>query len=405
MTHNKRYISRLRHPRKSSGFTIVELLVVIVVIAILAAITIVAYRDISQQAIASSLSSDLDNASKQLKLYQVDNGSYPTALDCSSSPAISTICLKVSNGTTYTTYQSSSASSQVFCLTATKNGISYRTTNDSVPIAGTCSGILPSGMVCPVGFIVAPGNTTFGTSDFCIMKYEAKNNGSIAVSRPDGTPWTLSQTAAISTALAACSGCHLVTEAEWMTLVANVLSVPSNWSGGVVGSGYVYQGHINSNPASALAASSNDGDGLNGISGGTGTAGTNSRRTLTLTNGEVIWDLVGNVWEWTNCTIAGGAQPGLSGETAPAYKEYNNPSLLWNGFPPLSRPSAISPTVGSYSSAQAVGRLYSNYGEPTVHAFLRGGGWSSRTDAGVLTLRLDYTPSGGGGDVGFRVSR
>ena len=57
----------------SKGFTIVELLVVIVVIAILAAITIVAYTGISQKAITASLQLDLSNASKQLKLFQVDN--------------------------------------------------------------------------------------------------------------------------------------------------------------------------------------------------------------------------------------------------------------------------------------------------------------------------------------------
>ncbi|MFZ2125552.1 MAG: prepilin-type N-terminal cleavage/methylation domain-containing protein, partial [Candidatus Saccharimonadales bacterium] len=44
------------------GFTIVELLVVIVVIGILAAITIVSYAGISQRAVAVSLQSDLASA-------------------------------------------------------------------------------------------------------------------------------------------------------------------------------------------------------------------------------------------------------------------------------------------------------------------------------------------------------
>ncbi|HZJ34650.1 MAG TPA: prepilin-type N-terminal cleavage/methylation domain-containing protein, partial [Candidatus Angelobacter sp.] len=65
-----------------SGFTIVELLVVIVVIGILAAITIVSYTGISQRAIAVSLQSDLTNASKQLKLFQVENSAYPTTISC-----------------------------------------------------------------------------------------------------------------------------------------------------------------------------------------------------------------------------------------------------------------------------------------------------------------------------------
>lgn len=50
------------------GFTIVELLVVIVVIGVLAFITIIAYTGISQKATIASLTSDLDNAAKRLKL-------------------------------------------------------------------------------------------------------------------------------------------------------------------------------------------------------------------------------------------------------------------------------------------------------------------------------------------------
>lgn len=68
------------------GFTIVELLIVIVVIAILATLTIVAYNGIQQRATAASLTSDLDNASKLLKLYQVDNSGYPLTNDCSATP-------------------------------------------------------------------------------------------------------------------------------------------------------------------------------------------------------------------------------------------------------------------------------------------------------------------------------
>jgi len=93
----------------SKGFTIVELLVVIVVIAILAAITIVSYTGISQKATASALQSDLSSAKKQLDLYYVDHGFYPTDLsnNCprdSSTPTPVTdtrYCLKPSNGNTF----------------------------------------------------------------------------------------------------------------------------------------------------------------------------------------------------------------------------------------------------------------------------------------------------------------
>lgn len=59
-----------------AGFTIVELLIVIVIIGILAAITVVAYNGIQSRAREVSLKSDLTNIAKQIELYRAD-GDYP----------------------------------------------------------------------------------------------------------------------------------------------------------------------------------------------------------------------------------------------------------------------------------------------------------------------------------------
>lgn len=56
-----------------SGFTIVELLIVIVVIGILAAISIVAYNGIQDGARAASVSTALNQASKKIQLWRVNN--------------------------------------------------------------------------------------------------------------------------------------------------------------------------------------------------------------------------------------------------------------------------------------------------------------------------------------------
>lgn len=68
---------------KNSGFTIVELLIVVVVIAILAAITIVAYNGISGRSKASALQSELSQASKVLdtKKNLSTTGTYPATLE------------------------------------------------------------------------------------------------------------------------------------------------------------------------------------------------------------------------------------------------------------------------------------------------------------------------------------
>lgn len=63
--------------RRQSGFTIVELLIVIVVIAILAAITIVAYNGIQSRANDTAVKNDLQALAKKFELYRVDNGVYP----------------------------------------------------------------------------------------------------------------------------------------------------------------------------------------------------------------------------------------------------------------------------------------------------------------------------------------
>ena len=124
----------------SRGFTIVELLVVIVVIGILAAITIVAYTGISNKAKIASLQSDLTNASNQLKIYQATEPSnnYPTGNVC-PTPGSTEICLKSSGSnnidpsTGYVVNNSSNP--KTFTVTATNGTLSYQITNDSSPVA------------------------------------------------------------------------------------------------------------------------------------------------------------------------------------------------------------------------------------------------------------------------------
>lgn len=59
------------------GFTIVELLIVIVVIGILAAITIVAFNGVQARARYMAMQSDLQAINKAIQMYHADNGNYP----------------------------------------------------------------------------------------------------------------------------------------------------------------------------------------------------------------------------------------------------------------------------------------------------------------------------------------
>ncbi len=67
---------------RRSGFTIVELLIVVVVIAILAAITIVGYQGIQQRAVSSSTASVIDSWERTLKAAGVENAAMPVLAAC-----------------------------------------------------------------------------------------------------------------------------------------------------------------------------------------------------------------------------------------------------------------------------------------------------------------------------------
>lgn len=65
----------------TAGFTIVELLIVVVVIAILAAITIVSYNGITNQTHDAAVQSDLVAMKKKIELFNAKYGRYPSGLD------------------------------------------------------------------------------------------------------------------------------------------------------------------------------------------------------------------------------------------------------------------------------------------------------------------------------------
>lgn len=65
-------------PKSKSGFTIVELLIVIVVIAILASITLVSYNGTQKRARDARRIADAGKITDALDLYYLQNGSFPT---------------------------------------------------------------------------------------------------------------------------------------------------------------------------------------------------------------------------------------------------------------------------------------------------------------------------------------
>ncbi len=73
-THKQMWAKYKQQP----GFTIVELLIVVVVIAILAAVTIVSYNGIQARAKVSASISELKSIHSAIQLYHAENGAYPS---------------------------------------------------------------------------------------------------------------------------------------------------------------------------------------------------------------------------------------------------------------------------------------------------------------------------------------
>ena len=122
--------------RQSCGYSIVELVVVIVVIGILATIVIVSYNGVQNRAIANSLRSDLNNASDFLRVDRTlsSTGVFPTTLAAANGG----MGVKASSGTAFTYTVNNTNTPKTFCLTATKNAQSYNINQEGISFAGPC---------------------------------------------------------------------------------------------------------------------------------------------------------------------------------------------------------------------------------------------------------------------------
>lgn len=114
-----------------NGFTIVELLVVIVVIAILAAISIVSYTGIQNRATETQVIASVKQASGKILQYQAIHGLYPAALEDAG--------VQDDTNASYDFRSSNVPGSLSWCLTATNKNISFYTSNISnAPVKGSC---------------------------------------------------------------------------------------------------------------------------------------------------------------------------------------------------------------------------------------------------------------------------
>ncbi|MFB6159532.1 MAG: SUMF1/EgtB/PvdO family nonheme iron enzyme [Candidatus Nanohalobium sp.] len=256
---------------------------------------------------------------------------------------------------------------------------------------------------CPSGYVRVPGSDKYGTSDFCVMKWEAKNDGSgNPVSQASGNPWVnIEQYTARQECRSLGDNYHLISEREWMTIAENVMRQPSNWADSNIGSkasngGGMYIGNV-------APPSSHSHLGYDGPNPDSGTSRPESA-SLNLSNGNEIYDLSGNVWEWTDYYIisdgAGGNEMPQPGDSS--WHEYTNIT----DYRGMRHARPLNP---SWNASQGIGRMHPDgdnaYPSGTTHAVLRGGHWGRGADAGVLSVALHTAPSRTYSGFGFRCSK
>jgi len=282
----------------------------------------------------------------------------------------------------------------------------------------------------PQNWIKVPGNTTYGTSDFYVMQYEAKystdgHGASDATddcrvdTRYDTYDWNKAcaykadqQTNVISSplgspiagvthneakAICAFLGAHLITNQEWMTIARNVEQQSSNWTLGTVGTGYLFNGN-SSEVSRGYKAFADRYDVDKGVN-------RNQRAVFTLSNGSQIYDFSGNVWEHTmvdiNDTLLDNL-PNSGGESGWRWVELSS-LTTYGDFQSFDD---LCPTNFSWNANKGMGRVSTNVDLQSDRVLRRGGDFGDSSYAGAYAMGLDWNSTGHSAyDVGFRCAR
>jgi formylglycine-generating enzyme required for sulfatase activity len=212
---------------------------------------------------------------------------------------------------------------------------------------------LPCGLIVP----------SFQVGQFAASK---SADGKVA-SNEAGIPWTR---ITYDEARQACadSGFDMVTETQWLALAWDVVNQPCNWTKGEVGKGKLFRGLrygtvMSPQPGNYVSPDEKE------------------RRWLTLSNGERICDLNGNVWQWVFDDLDGDKDGVLTGP-----KDPSSPSFKTAPYPSEKKGMGFITTFLGRNGSVPV----------------RGGYWSSAAMGGVFALLLSAARSVAYNSLGFR---
>lgn len=290
--------------------------------------------------------------------------------------------------------------------------IFYARAINSIGTASDCStaSVSYETKSCPENYVPVPRNPDLGVADdFCVAKYEMKNVSDVAASQKEGTPWVL---ITLSDMLTKCQDLNthhsitnkydLISNPEWMTMIRNAELIDKNWSpvDGVqkAGVGILAKGHSDGVPAAALEAGE-DNDPYFGTSNNAN-SGWEQRRTHFLSNGEVVWDLAGNVFDRINWSVLTANKAYYSGDGVPVsgYREFNELDTLIAETDTM-HPSTWAPHFIALTSVDGLGKYHAGTGGSIA---IRGGFWANHQNGGLYNLALHLGPANLSSQVGFR---
>ncbi|MEA9355759.1 hypothetical protein SHI21_06090 [Bacteriovorax sp. PP10] len=257
---------------------------------------------------------------------------------------------------------------------------------------GTAGTALTSAQ-CPTNYIFVPSLSPYTVTAFCVAKYEMKDDGyGTPASVAAGTPWVSIDRSAARAKCQSLGGSYdLISNDQWQTIARNIAGVASNWSSGIVATGQINWGHSDGTPGNALAAVTDDNDPCNGT-GQTcsSTVWDSQRRTHKLSNGNVIWDLSANLYEW------------VTNDLTVAYSTNYFVSTMTNGDNEQNRYGADMATIcparwASPYCGMGAARIGFNGG-----AIGRGGEWTMGDQAGIFTTSMEAPANYAANNVGFR---
>jgi hypothetical protein len=413
--------------------------------------------ELSLSAPASFIDGDIFEASSDhytLSWSAVDNAlSYEVAVGTSSGATDVLDWQDVGNNTSVSTSTLSLPDAGIFYASVRAVGA-----NDTKGDVATGDGW--QHLICPTNWVRVPGSTTAGLgggvyvngtrtrhdgstrtlSDFCVMKYEMKlhdgtsivTDGDVdatgfnvnyttpgavnAVSDPTGRPWVRIQRLDIADALDAERACsnisgtslvspasldnnfHLINNAQWQAIARDI----ENNSTDNTNAGVYNRGNSDGDQ-SCDATFENVGNSC----ADNGATPHINKRTHTLTNGEVIWDIAGNVWEWVIDDVDNGPtsiepNPDLGVENG---MEYSGLSSMVCGAGnnedcfSLTNRLMFGPNGSSLTSSDGIGYFYGGFGS-YGGAAIRGGFWDFGSSAGLFFANLSsgssFADNGGG---------